>query len=584
MPTLNLQHSVLQYIQGINGAEHSGGNWSDWLPAMGCPVEGNDDEIIEVEVFPDRPDLLSHESLARAARSFVGGTFEDPSVEVSESGVEMVVDPSLEQVRPVIMAAIVRGVNTGNTDSEKNEFIQSLMDHQEKLHLTLGRKRKFASIGVHDLSMLSEPFKVVTVPESHSFVPLMMSEEMTIKQILEEHPKGVEYAHLMDGLDSFPVIIDSNDDILSFPPIINGDHTTVTESTTDFFIDVTGWDERACEACLILVCLSLHERGGAIESVSVTGYDSDVANTPRGDAVRHRVPDQLIEKVLGLDLGSDEIAAALIKMGGRLIESRTVTDGVNRVERWADCAVGEREHVVEMPRWRSDIMHPIDIVEDIAIGYGYDNMPEKFSAVHLDAVPLSSSHLERRIRASLRSLGIQETQGLTLSNERDQFKRVRWPARGRLSVISNPITRDHTMLRQYLLPSLLKLLAANRHHELPQKVYELGEVVSNSANSTRVAWACAEVGGGFTAAKGIAQALLRDLGADMDEVVFEATEEEQGPWIAGRGARVLISGEELGQFGEIDPVVGYEFGLKSPIHAGEFDIEASGRLIPRPVL
>jgi phenylalanyl-tRNA synthetase beta chain len=292
----------------------------------------------------------------------------------------------------------------------------------------------------------------------------------------------------------------------------------------------------------------------------------------------------LIEKVLGLDLGSDEIAAALIKMGGRLIESRTVTDGVNRAERWADCAVGEREHVVEMPRWRSDIMHPIDIVEDIAIGYGYDNMPEKLSDVHLDAVPLSSSHLERRIRASLRSLGIQETQGLTLSNERDQFKRVRWPARGGLSVISNPITKDHTMLRQYLLPSLLKLLASNRHHELPQKVYEVGEVVSDSANSTRVAWACAEIGGGFTAAKGIAQALLRDLGADMDEVVFEATEEAMGPWISGRGARVLISGEELGQFGEIDPAVGYEFGLRSPLHAGEFDIETSGRMIPSPVL
>ena len=584
MPTLNLQHSVLQYIQDINGAKHSGESWSDWLPAMGCPVEDNNNETIEVEVFPDRPDLLSHESLARAARSFVGGAFEKPSVEVTESGLEMEVDPSLELVRPVIMAAIVRDVDTGSTDFERNEFIQSLMDHQEKLHLTLGRKRRFSSIGVHDMSTLSEPFKVVTVPDSHSFVPLMMREEMTIKQILEEHPKGVEYASLMDDLESFPVILDSNDDILSFPPIINGDHTTVTESTTDFFIDVTGWDKRACEACLMLVCLSLHERGGAIESVRVKGYDGEVNITPRGDAVRHQVPDRLIEKVLGLDLGSDEIAAALIKMGGRLIESRTVTDGVNRAERWADCAVGEREHVVEMPRWRSDIMHPIDIVEDIAIGYGYDNMPEKLSEVHLDAIPLDSSHLNRRFRASLRSLGIQETQGLTLSNERDQFERVRWPAQGGLSVISNPITIDHTLMRQYILPSLLRLLAANRHHELPQRVYELGEVVRDSANSTRVAWACAEVAGGFTAAKGIAQALLRDLGADMSEVVFLATEDSQGPWIAGRGARVLVSGEELGEFGEVDPSVGLEFGLKSPIHAGEFDVAAAGRLIPKPVL
>ena len=106
----------------------------------------------------------------------------------------------------------------------------------------------------------------------------------------------------------------------------------------------------------------------------------------------------------------------------------------------------------------------------------------------------------------------------------------------------------------------------------------------DSANSTRVAWACAEVGGGFTAAKGVAQALLRDLGADMDEVVFVTTDGSQGPWIAGRGARALVSGEELGQFGEVDPAVSHEFGLKSPIHAGEFDVKAAGRLIPRPVL
>jgi len=388
----------------------------------------------------------------------------------------------------------------------------------------------------------------------------------------------------MEELDSFPVILDCNDDILSFPPIINGDHTTVSETTTDFFIDVTGWSQRACEACLMLVCLSLAERGGSVQSVRVTGHDGITASTPRGDARQHRIPHRLIQKVLGLDLGSDEIAAALTRMGGQLVESRTVTDGVNSAERWADCAVGEREHVVAMPRWRSDIMHPIDIVEDIAIGYGYDNMPEQLPTVHLDAVPLKSSHLRRRVRASLRALGIQETQSLTLSNERDQFERIRWPQGGGLSIIANPITVDHTMLRQYMLPSLMKLLAANRHHELPQKVYELGTVVRDSANATRVAWACAEVGGGFTAAKGIAQALLRDIGAESGDIHFEAVDHRDGPWIGGRGARAMVSNEEIGQFGEIDPAVSHEFGLRSPIQAGEFDIDAISRLIPDPVL
>ena len=578
MPTLNLQHSLLEYIQNLNDSEHSPESWSDWLPAMGCPVEGNDEVAIEVEVFPDRPDLLSHESLARAARSFSNGQIIDAGMEIEPSGLEMVVDPSLENVRPVVLAAVVRGVENGDNEEEVGAFIQSLMDHQEKLHLTLGRKRGLASIGVHDLEAVKGPFTVITVPDSYSFVPLMMEQSMSIKQILNEHPKGVEYAHLMDGLESFPVIIDSNDDILSFPPIINGDHTTVSHTTKDFLIDVTGWDMRACEACLMLVCLSLQERGGKVESVKMTSHSGDEIHTPRGDPVSHRVPERLISKILGVELSRDEIGESLHKMGGRLVESRTVTDGSNKPEKWADCVIGEKEHIVEMPRWRSDIMHPIDIVEDIAIGFGYHNLPERLSEVHLDAVPLDSSHLHRRIRSSLRSLGIQETQGLTLSNERDQFDKIEWEPVGEVATISNPISVEHTILRQSILPSLLVLLSSNRHHELPQRVYELSEVVRESVNRPRVAWACAEVGGGFSSAKGVVQALLRDLGAGIDEVTLEDTVD--GPWIAGRGAKIMFEGVEIGSFGEISPRVLHEFGLRSPVNAGEFDVESLNRLAP----
>jgi len=140
------------------------------------------------------------------------------------------------------------------------------------------------------------------------------------------------------------------------------------------------------------------------------------------------------------------------------------------------------------------------------------------------------------------------------------------------------------MLRQYILPSLLNLLAANRHHELPQRVHELGDVVRDSENKTRLSWACAEVGGGFSAAKGIASSLLRDLGANLSEVKWQGINQEEGPWIKGRGAKVIIGGIEVGQIGEIDPKVSFEFGLKVPIQAGEFDVDALGRTIPDPVL
>ena len=584
MPTLKFNHNILEYLHEINGVKYDSKDWEKRMPSIGCVVEENDEEGIEIEIFPDRTDLLSHETISRAARAFLNSLNDSPNLEIKQGEITLEVDKSLQNLRPVILGAVVRGVDNGTNYREKDDFIQSLMDHQEKLHLTLGRKRKFASIGVHDLSQLSPPFKVISVDKKYKFTPLAEEKEMSIEDILKSHPKGKEYAHLMSELKEYPVIIDAEDRVLSFPPIINGDHTTVNEKTRDFFIDVTGWDERSCEACLLLICLSLAERGGVIESIQIKNWDRELLNVPRGDSKSHKVPDRLIRNILGIELSKTEIADSIKKMGGELIETRTVTNGPDKIEKWADCIVGEKEHVISMPRWRNDIMHPVDIVEDIAIGYGYDNLPEQLSSVHLDAIPLPSSNLKRRISSSLCALGLQETQSLTLSNKRDQFERVRWIEENKSTIISNPITKEHTMLRQYILPSLLNLLAANRHHELPQRVHELGDVVRDSENKTRLSWACAEVGGGFSAAKGIASSLLRDLGANLSEVKWQGINQQEGPWIKGRGARVIIGGIEVGQIGEIDPKVSFEFGLKVPIQAGEFDVDALGRTIPDPVL
>ena len=584
MPTLKFNHNILEYLHEINGVKYDSKDWEKRMPSIGCVVEENDEEGIEIEIFPDRTDLLSHETISRAARAFLNSLNDSPNLEIKQGEITLEVDKSLQNLRPVILGAVVRGVDNGTNYREKDYFIQSLMDHQEKLHLTLGRKRKFASIGVHDLSQLSPPFKVISVDKKYKFTPLAEEKEMSIEDILKSHPKGKEYAHLMSELKEYPVIIDAEDRVLSFPPIINGDHTTVNEQTRDFFIDVTGWDERSCEACLLLICLSLAERGGVIESIQIKNWDQELLSVPRGDSKSHKVPDRLIRNILGIELSKTEIADSIKKMGGELIETRTVTNGPDKIEKWADCIVGEKEHVISMPRWRNDIMHPVDIVEDIAIGYGYDNLPEQLSAVHLDAIPLPSSNLKRRISSSLCALGLQETQSLTLSNKRDQFERVRWIEENKSTIISNPITKEHTMLRQYILPSLLNLLAANRHHELPQRVHELGDVVRDSENKTRLSWACAEVGGGFSAAKGIASSLLRDLGANLSEVEWQGINQEEGHWIKGRGARVIIGGIEVGQIGEIDPKVSFEFGLKVPIQAGEFDVDALGRTIPDPLL
>ena len=298
MPTLKFNHSTLEYIQQKHGVNYSSEEWEEKMPSIGCVVEDNDQLGIEIEIFPDRTDLLSHETIARAARAFLNSAEYSPDLEIKEGEIEINVDSSLKKIRPVILGAVVRGVDNGTSSKEKDNFIQSLMEHQEKLHMTLGRKRKFASIGVHDLSALKPPFNVISVEKSHKFIPLAEEEEMSIEDILKFHPKGKDYSHLMENMDKYPVIVDSDDKVLSFPPIINGNHTTVTENTTDFFIDVTGWDIRSCEACLLLICLSMAERGGVVESIQINNWSNEKINTPRGDAKIHKVPNRLIEKIL----------------------------------------------------------------------------------------------------------------------------------------------------------------------------------------------------------------------------------------------------------------------------------------------
>ena len=174
------------------------------------------------------------------------------------------------------------------------------------------------------MSTIAPPFRVKAVSGEQKFVPLAMEEPMSINEILENHPKGIDYAHLLDGFNKFPVIIDSKDNILSFPPIINGNQTTVTASTKDFFIDVTGWDFRSCEASLMLIALQLQELGGSIESVNITNCDGVEQVFPNGKPVEHVLPTNMLDGLLGRELNEQELTKSINRMGGKFISKEAV--------------------------------------------------------------------------------------------------------------------------------------------------------------------------------------------------------------------------------------------------------------------
>lgn len=555
MPTISVEQSLLRHLVEARGRKHDIDDLAFRLPLMGTDIDYCDEEKLDIEIFPDRPDLLSPETLFHGMMPFLHDSPSNPRLAVNPGTISMTVSPELAKIRPVILGAVVRGVDIDD------EIIKRLMDHQEKLHFALGRGRKRASIGVHDLSTISPPFRVEAAPRNLSFIPLAMKDEMTIDEILKSHPKGVDYANLLDGMDKVPIIYDSNDAVLSFPPIINGDHTTVTTDTRDLFIDVTGLDFRACESALMLVCLQLSVLGGKIESVRVKTCEGKEWSL-NGSPVEHIVERNLVEGILGNSFTDDEIDNAIRRMGG-------IYNGDSR---------GNLS--IYMPRWRFDILHPIDLVEEVAIGHGYEDLAYDVPKAPLTAIPRQDGHLRRRIRDALQGLGLIQIQSLTLSNDKDQFESVRWKPDGEITRMTNPITIEHTILRQNILPGLLRLLAANRHHELPQGVYELGSVVINHQNRDKFAFLVAENSGGFASLRGRIQALMRDLGCTEWEL--EAI--ETGPWLAGRAAKIVVNGTVVGECGEIDPHVSEMFELNVPMSGVQFDVSILSGVLSDPVL
>jgi phenylalanyl-tRNA synthetase beta chain len=554
MPTINVEQSLLRKFVESCGRVHNVEDMAFRLPLMGTDIDTCDEEILDIEIFPDRPDLLSAETLFHGMMPFLHDYPPNPRLAVKPGTISMKVSPDLADIRPVILGAVVRGV-----DIDEN-IIKRLMEHQEKLHFALGRGRKRASIGVHDLAKITPPFRVEAVGRDKTFIPLAMKEQMSIDEILEKHPKGVDYAHLLQGMERVPIIFDANDDVISFPPIINGDHTTVTTDTRDLFIDVTGLDIRACESALMLVCLQLSILGGKIESVRVETCDGTEWSID-GSPKEHSVERKLVEGILGNPFTDDEIENAIRRMGGSYNGD---SSGVLSIS---------------MPRWRYDILHPIDLVEEVAIGHGYDDLAYDVPKAPLTAIPRTDGHLRRRIREALQGLGLIQIQSLTLSNDADQFTSVRWKADGSITRMTNPITTEHTILRQNIVPGLLRLLAANRHHDLPQGVYELGTVVIDHKNCDRFAFLVAERSGGFAKLRGRIQALMRDLGCsewDLEPI-------ETGPWLLGRSASIIVNGVTVGECGEIDPLVSETFDLNIPMSGAQFDISALSSVLEDPV-
>ena len=507
------------------------------IPLIGADPDYVDETGAAVEFFPDRPDLCSTEGVARALRPLLGQKLGLVNYSVAKSKTHMVVDSSVLEVRPVMMSCIVRNVNLDDA------AIRSLIELQEKLHLTVGRKRRKASIGVHDLSGLTPPFTYSTCSKHEpAFVPLHFDMEMTPEEILSEHPKGIDYAYLLEDFNHYPILTDSEGNVASLPPIINGALTTVTADTSDILLDVTGLDEKAVETCLNIVATALAERGGDIEAVELR-YPSHRTKYPNLTPRVHKITHNYLTTILGWDPGEELLSKSFMRCG---------MDSSKNKDIWS----------VSVPAYRSDLIHPIDLVEESAIGLGYETLPKKLPKSASFGNELESRVTERKCRETMLGLGFQEVVTLTLSSNKTQFE-ITGRKGSSITTLSNPVNEEYNILRPSILPCLLNLLKSNKHRELPQKVFEVGWVVKNNRNRLSLSWVEIDSKAPFSKLRDITEIICTTL--KSNEKVIEKSD---SIFIDGRCAGFDTDNLSL-VFGELHPHTLSGFELGYPAIGGE---------------
>ena len=579
MPVVDIDTDELRGLTGRT--DTSDEEFKEDLFGLGLEFEGEtDDGLLQFEFAPDRLDRLSVEGVARSLRYHYG---DDRGVYVPETNDPewtIEVDESVPDDRPYVTGAVVRGVDLDESG------LDSLIQLQEKLHATMGRGRAKGAIGIHDLAMVkgaplqegSEPsitYRGVD-PDGDTFVPLDANDELTPSEVLAEHDTGETYADLVEDLDRYPAIYDELG-LFSFPPVINGKRTEVTTGSRELFVELTGTDQWTIDRMCNIVCYALSARGATIEEVEVQYADGATAPSEYGaelvrpnlDTDEKSVSHDRIETLLGIDFEREEVVDCFERAG--LDASYTLDEDVT--------------YEVEIPPYRVDVLHPLDLVDDVGRAYGFDNLEPRYPDVGTVGGRHERSRLEDAVRTSLVGLGFEDLLNFHMTSGTENYDRMNVEpgtdvvGGGDPVEITEPYSEEYTQLRTWAIPSLVMLLERNTHNAYPQDVAEVGFVAerddaenTNVAERRHVAGAVARRDASYEAAKGRLQAVCDDFGAEL-----ETPRTEHPSFIDGRTAAVVIDGDAVGVIGEVHPAVLVEHDLEVPVAAFEFHLDALER-------
>ncbi len=541
MPVVELSYTRLQKLIGKVTKKQI----SDSLPFLGLDIESENKDLIRIEYSPNRPDYSTDFGIALGLQGLLGIKTGAIKLNVKKSKKYAIsVKSEVSKIRPFVTGIVA---TNGKID---DKTIKQFLTMQEDLHFGIGRKRKKSSIGIHDLDAISFPLVYTTANRNHKFIPLNSKKELSISEILKNTDVGKDYGSILGNSSKVPLILDANQKTVSFPPIINAAVTTVTTKTKNLFVEVTGINKEDAEDMLSVVATILQSAGFTLESVQISGAKN---STPKLEQKKISVNPFLINQSLGLDLNTPKIISSLKK--SRLDAS---TKGKNII-----CII---------PAYRFDIFGSMDLVEEVALGYGIQNLEPTLSPSQTLGQKHPSSISLQSISSIMTGLGYMEALNSSLTSKRVLYDNTQRDSSKIISVLDSK-SLEHTILRDSLLPELINNLAKNIHESYPQKLFEIGTIFNKTSSVTEETHLCAvssHKDANFSEIKSVLQSVIQSIFGKTCE-----TKTTTHPTFEkGHVANITVDGKIIGIIGEISKSTKDNFKLREPIVS--FEVKLPG--------
>ncbi len=542
MPVVELNY---QRLQKLIGGKSNKKKIIDTLPFLGLDIEGQTDNEIRIEYSPNRPDYSTDYGIAIGLQGLLGlkkGVF---NLKIKNKGnYQIQVDSSVTGIRPYVTGIVARN---GTIDDQS---LKQLIVMQEDLHFGIGRKRKKSSIGIHDLGTIAFPLKYTTTNRKHKFIPLNSQRELSIDEILKNSDVGKDYGHILGNSTKVPLIIDSKNKTISVPPIINAAITTVTTKTKDLFVEVTGLNQEDVEDTLSVVATVLQAAGFQLETVKISGAKN---STPKFKLKKLKIDTDLVRKTLGVNLSPSLISSSLKKSRlGATVKGKKI-----------ECII---------PRYRFDIFGPMDVIEEVLLGYGIEKIQPVLSPSQTLGEKHTTSTYQQSISSIMIGLGFMEAINSSLTSKKILYDKTKRDPSQIISVLDSK-SLEHTILRDSLLPGLIESLAKNIHESYPQKLFEIGTIFKKTSSVSEEFHLCAITShkdANFSEMKSVLQSVIHLL----NKKTCETKTTTHSTFEKGHVADIVVDGITIGTIGEISQSTKENFKLREPVVA--FEINLSG--------